>query len=115
MGLRLLLYNVLISIFLILQIKKVTEEMIADMDAYVNHLVTEIGFSCIHRRQKKYIVPNVNEKLDTWLLLHQGYEKFKNESIEVRKMAYKTFYRYFQYLIYFYFQVHFLLSLETYL
>ena len=46
--------------------------MLADMNDFVESLNTEIGFPCIHRRQKKYIVPNVEEKLDTWELVDYG-------------------------------------------
>ena len=47
--------------------------MLADMDAFVDSLNTEIGFPCIHRRQKKYIVPDEKEKLDTWNLVFDKY------------------------------------------
>ena len=67
------------------------------MNDFVESLNTEIGFPCIHRRQKKYIVPNVEEKLDTWELVFDNYFVFNTNS-GIRKMAYKTFYRYSQYL-----------------
>ncbi len=69
----------------------------ADMNDFVASLDTEIGFPCIHRRQKKYIVPNVDEKLDTWEAVFVKYQEY-NTSSGIRKMANNTFYRYCLYL-----------------
>jgi len=52
---------------------QVTDIMIKDMDDFLVSITTEPGFPCIHRRMKLYIVPNVNEKLDTWVLIHEKY------------------------------------------
>ena len=93
--------------------KKVTEVMLADMNEFVDSLTTELGFPCIHRRQKKYLVPNVNEKLDTWQLVSDKYVEFKTAKIDIRKMAYKTFYRY-KFNIYFHFIIHVSAKLRIY-
>ena len=69
--------------------------MVADMDEYVASLNTEVGFPCIHRRQKQYIVPNENEKLNSWPLVFKNYEIFKGKvTVDCRKMTENTFYKY---------------------
>ena len=59
-------------------------------DFVENGILTEEGFHCVHRRQKMYIVPNKDDKVDAWPLLHAKYEWFEHLK-KIRKTKDKTF------------------------
>jgi len=77
---------------------QITTEMIVGMKKFVESLQRELGYPCVHRRQKQYIM---DSKLSSWSMMYKKYKEFVDSMINEKKMeknhiikSENTFYKY---------------------